>query len=349
MNSAVSFKTPSRLGFGTSGIMGSALTSAGRLRLLEVAFEEGITHFDTAPLYGQGLAESLIGRFARSRREALTITTKFGLVPKTYPALLRPLLPVARVVNRRMVSKDRLVAWWHRFTPPRPRTTPTLAAGSAGSAGGNPQASGPEAAPVKPPVPYTPQAIRQQLEQSLRQLKTDHIDYYLLHECQAEYLQPEVHECLEGLVQEGKIRHYGLASGRWQSRRILERYIELPWVVQIPDGWADRDTDWFAQRGQPPLFTHSSLRLSLQADPGAMEDIKRRWVELTDQDPDHPELLSQLLLNVALIKNASGCVVFSSRHARHIRSNTTLLKGLEARRSAVETLLREQLQPGDGS
>jgi len=50
-----------------------------------------------------------------------------------------------------------------------------------------------------------------------------------------------------------------------------------------------------------------------------MEIIKRRWVKLSDQDPDQPELLSELLLNGALIQNASGCVVFSSRHTRHIR------------------------------
>jgi hypothetical protein len=75
--------------------------------------------------------------------------------------------------------------------------------------------------------------------------------------------------------------------------------------------------------------------------------IKQRWAELTDQDPDQPDLLSELLLSGALIKNSSGCVVFSSRHARHIRSNAALLKRLEVRRSAVETLLLEQQQPAN--
>jgi aryl-alcohol dehydrogenase-like predicted oxidoreductase len=330
--------------------MGSALTSAGRLRLLEVAFEEGITHFDTAPLYGQGLAESLLGRFASSRREALTITTKFGLVPKTYPALLRPLLPIARVVNRRIVSKDRLLAGWNRVKHLQPLPPPAHAeANLAGTRAGSPLNSWPAHEAVMPPVPYTPQTIRGQLEKSLRQLKTDHIDYYLLHECHGHYLQPTILECLERLVQEGKIRHYGIGSGRWQSRCILEKFATLPWVVQIPDGWADRDTDWFAQRAQPPLFTHSSLRLSLTADPREMGVVKQRWAELTDQDPDQPALLSELLLSGALLKNASGCVLFSSRHARHIRSNAALLKGLEARRIAVETLLREQQLPAGGS
>jgi aryl-alcohol dehydrogenase-like predicted oxidoreductase len=329
--------------------MGSALTSAGRLRLLEVAFEEGISHFDTAPLYGQGQAEALLGSFARSRRESLTITTKFGLVPKTYPAMLRPLLPIARVVNRRIVSKDRLLACWNRVTPQKPLKSPApSAANLAAAKAGSPPDNWPGEATVVPPVPYTPQTISEQLEQSLRRLKTDHIDYYLLHECHVQYLRPAILECLDRSVQEGKIRHYGIGSGRWQSRCILEKYASVPWVVQIPDGWANCDTDWFAQRAQPPLFTHSSLRLSLQADPGSMETIKRRWAELTDQDPDQPDLLSELLLSGALIKNASGCVVFSSRHARHIRSNAALLKMLEARRTAVETLLHEQQRPAGG-
>ncbi|MFO0137882.1 MAG: aldo/keto reductase [Cyanobacteriota bacterium] len=339
---------PSRLGFGTSGIMGSALTSAGRLRLLEVAFEEGISHFDTAPLYGQGLAESLLGKFARSRRESLTITTKFGLVPNTYPALLRPLLPIARVVNRRIVSKDQLLAYWNRVIPRRQPDPPALSAVNlAGAKAGSPPSNWSGEETTMPPVPYTPQTISEQLEKSLRRLKTDYIDYYLLHECHVHYLQPVILECLERLVQEGKIRHYGIGSGRWQSRSILEKYATVPWVVQIPDTWANRDTDWFAQRVQPPLFTHSSLRLSLTADPRAMVVIKQRWAELTDQDPDQPDLLSELLLSGALIKNASGCVVFSSRHARHIRSNAALLKRLEVRRSAVETLLLEQQQPAN--
>ncbi len=329
--------------------MGSALTSAGRLRLLEVAFEEGISHFDTAPLYGQGLAESLLGRFARSRRDALTITTKFGLVPKTYPAPLRPLLPLARIVNRRLMIPLKQRASASAARSAASRTAPE-APGPARLNVLQPDTTGAVARTnTQPPVPYTAMVLRSQLERSLQKLKSDYIDYYLLHECHSDYLNADILNCLEVLVQEGKIRHYGIGSGRWQSRQILEQHPNLPWVVQIPDSWSDRDTDWFALKGHPPLFTHSSLRLSLDADPGSMVAITRRWAELTDQDPDRPELLSQLLLNVALIKNASGCVLFSSRHARHIRSNTILLNGLEARSAAVETLLREQRQPTAGA
>ena len=93
---------PSRLGFGTSGIMGAALTSRGRLRLLDAAFDAGIRHFDTAPLYGLGLAEEVLGRFARRCRGDITLTTKFGLEPPAIPTPLRPVVPIARVLHRRL-------------------------------------------------------------------------------------------------------------------------------------------------------------------------------------------------------------------------------------------------------
>jgi D-threo-aldose 1-dehydrogenase len=56
-------------------------------RVLQTAAEEGITHFDTAPMYGTGEAEGLLGRFLASRRDRVTVTTKVGLLPP--PAIAR--------------------------------------------------------------------------------------------------------------------------------------------------------------------------------------------------------------------------------------------------------------------
>jgi diketogulonate reductase-like aldo/keto reductase len=310
--------------------MGAALTTSGRLRLLETAYDHGIHHFDTAPLYGQGLAESLLGRFARSRRDSLTITTKFGLLPHQRPALLRPLLPLARVINRRLLIPL-------RQRPPAATRAPAPPPARGAALGPAPLAS----APARPAVPYTAAMLRSQLERSLRQLDTDYIDYYLLHECHCEYLNSDVLDCLEALVREGKIRHYGIGSGRWQSRRILEEHGGVPWVVQIPDGWADRDTDWFCQRSTPWLFTHSSLRLCLEGGAPSAEGLCQRWAQLTDQDPRQPGLLSGLLLTMALERNPLGCVVFSSRHANHIRHNTQLLDLPPAHRLAAQQLIQE--------
>lgn len=72
--------------FGTAGL--SALPTQGRaLRLLEEAYHGGIRHFDTAPLYGQGYAEWVLGRFLARKGQEVLITGKFGLAAGVSPTL----------------------------------------------------------------------------------------------------------------------------------------------------------------------------------------------------------------------------------------------------------------------
>lgn len=70
----------SRLGFGT-GALHHLLRRTERLRVLETAFDSGITHFDTSPYYGFGLAECDLGRFLCGKREKISIASKIGLYP----------------------------------------------------------------------------------------------------------------------------------------------------------------------------------------------------------------------------------------------------------------------------
>jgi aryl-alcohol dehydrogenase-like predicted oxidoreductase len=70
----------SRLSFGTARLHHLA-TRRSRQRLLEHASASGFSHFDTAPLYGFGLAEEELGVFLASQSSALTVATKIGLYP----------------------------------------------------------------------------------------------------------------------------------------------------------------------------------------------------------------------------------------------------------------------------
>jgi aryl-alcohol dehydrogenase-like predicted oxidoreductase len=70
----------SRLSFGTASLH-HVLTRRARQRLLSHACERGFSHFDTAPLYGHGLAEEELGVFLASGSRALTVATKLGLYP----------------------------------------------------------------------------------------------------------------------------------------------------------------------------------------------------------------------------------------------------------------------------
>ena len=71
------------LGCGNFGGVGSAPAFFGRgldrdqaLKLMDAAWELGITHFDTADAYGGGRSESAIGEWIASRDVRPTITTK---------------------------------------------------------------------------------------------------------------------------------------------------------------------------------------------------------------------------------------------------------------------------------
>jgi len=70
----------SRLGFGTASLH-RLFSAKARQALLRAATDAGITHFDTAPYYGYGLAEMDLGRIVCGHRSDITITTKVGLYP----------------------------------------------------------------------------------------------------------------------------------------------------------------------------------------------------------------------------------------------------------------------------
>ena len=70
-----------RLGLGTAPLAGlyRAVANADALAVIEAAWQTGIRFFDTAPLYGHGLAEERVGRVLRDRRRnEFTLATKVG-------------------------------------------------------------------------------------------------------------------------------------------------------------------------------------------------------------------------------------------------------------------------------
>lgn len=69
-----------RLGFGCAGLHG-AVSHGEAVVLLESALDNGITHFDTARVYGWGAAERMLGELARRRRAEMVIVSKAGIAP----------------------------------------------------------------------------------------------------------------------------------------------------------------------------------------------------------------------------------------------------------------------------
>lgn len=75
----------SRIGLGAMTMSGTytsegALDNAESIRTIHRALELGVTHIDTAEIYGPFLSEEIVGQAIKGRRDGVVIATKFGLV-----------------------------------------------------------------------------------------------------------------------------------------------------------------------------------------------------------------------------------------------------------------------------
>lgn len=73
----------SAVGLGTwaiGGWMWGGTDTVQSVAAIQAAIDEGITLIDTAPAYGQGVAEETVGRAIKGRREKVVLSTKCGLV-----------------------------------------------------------------------------------------------------------------------------------------------------------------------------------------------------------------------------------------------------------------------------
>ncbi len=65
------------VGLGTNNF-GMRIDYDAAVAVIDAALEHGITLFDTADIYGQGMSEDFIGRALEGRRDRVVLATKFG-------------------------------------------------------------------------------------------------------------------------------------------------------------------------------------------------------------------------------------------------------------------------------
>ncbi len=170
----------SALGFGCAPVMGK-VGKAQALRAMATAFDLGVTHFDVARSYGFGRAESVLGSFIKGRRDKVTVTSKFGVVPPQLSLRTKAAIPVARMVSKFLPQlKARL----------KNKSGQLLAVRNFDAA-----------------------YARLCLDKSLTELATDYIDIYLVHEPDDALMTTPEELCrfLEDCVVAGKIRRWGFA------------------------------------------------------------------------------------------------------------------------------------------
>ena len=74
----------SRIGLGAMSMSGyyniGAVNDAESIRTIHRALDLGVTHLDTAEIYGPYNNEELVGRAIKGRRDRVVLATKFGIV-----------------------------------------------------------------------------------------------------------------------------------------------------------------------------------------------------------------------------------------------------------------------------
>src|ERR1700761_3804826 len=142
------------LGFGCSAVLGRCSRNES-LTALKTAFDAGITFYDNARSYGYGASEGLLGQFLQGRRDKVILCTKFGI------------LPVARNWKQMMKPVARAAV----------RLVPSLRQAAQRQASNQFNAN-----------QFSVATLTSSFETSLRQLRTDYVDFLFLHEAPASVL-----------------------------------------------------------------------------------------------------------------------------------------------------------------
>jgi D-threo-aldose 1-dehydrogenase len=277
-----------RLGFGCSGLMGG-LSERESLRLLETAFDAGIRHFDVAPAYGHGRAERCLGKFLRGKREQVTVTTKYGILPPSHAGLLGIARGVLRPVLRRL---------------------PAIRERAAQAAAG-----------LRSKARFSVEEARRSLEKSRRELGTNRIDAWLLHEATASDLDgSDLLPFLKGMQEQGVIGAFGCGTERARVDGLWQRHREYCPVLQFERSVLEEPADF------PGAFLihHRVISGAMDAMRKIFErdaELCRRWSNAVDANLADSRILAGVLLQAGLTLNLGGMVLFSSRSPEHIRVN----------------------------
>jgi aryl-alcohol dehydrogenase-like predicted oxidoreductase len=277
-------KPVSRVGFGTGGLLRIG-SGRERQRVLAAALASGVTHFDTAPIYGFGESERALGRFLVQQRHRVTVTTKFGLQTSGLAAHLAWMQRAGR----------RVIQWFPTLRRVAVRNTQRLYA----------------------PPDFSPTAVRASLEASLRSLRTEYIDFFLAHQANVEALPDlEVLGLLEEMRRAGKILAFGVATEFDWLAPVLEQRPELSRVVQFDSELTTSNVRAFGRDTGQLLITYSFISRAIAVCRQKLQLQPRNELNHLDDDS-----LGRLLLRAAVLANPHGVVLMQSRSPRRIEDN----------------------------
>jgi len=287
----------SAVGFGCAGLFKIPHRNIRR-SVLDAAYDAGIRHFDVAPMYGLGRAEAELSSFLKRHRNDITITTKFGITPtiagKGVGLLQGPI---------------------RAFLDKRPDMTETLKIAADGPH------SGSFGRLLYSCPGYDKNSAEYSLEKSLRALGVDYVDVFLLHDPVGGLRNTsELAEYLDEKRREGRIRAWGITSRLSQLPVVIET-LRRAEVIQFRDDVfgqpLNADKIFPTARITFGALAHAlpALRRFIANTPNASE----MWSERLGKDLTAESSLAKLLLSIALRRNPSGPVLFTTSKPQRIR------------------------------
>jgi D-threo-aldose 1-dehydrogenase len=286
------------LGFGCASLYGLP-TKHERRAVLESAYEFGIRHFDVAPIYGLGVAETELAEFIGNRTD-IRVATKFGI----RPTVVGRLAGLAQAPIRRML-----------------KSSPAMKA-KVKNSGAKPNA-GIVGRMLYTSHDYSVANAQEALAASLRALRVDRMDYFLLHE-PVGTLGDNYHCLVDFLERErskGTIGQWGPAGDLSHMDEYLRGLIGDAGTCQFPYDLIDGYRGPAPEHGRDSItfgFISASLpdiRGVFERDPG----FRTQCSELLDADLADERTALGLLVRDAVTHNEFGTVLVSSTKVSHLQ------------------------------
>jgi len=268
------------IGFGCAPILGAVDSKTAKIAV-DYAIERGVNHFDLARSYGYGDAENFVGKLLKPHRKEIVIATKFGIRANYKAKFLKPVKPLVRQLisfkKKKSVKKE----------------VESLNSESNFIAD-----------LFHDRINLDIVQMNKSLENSLKALKTDYIDYFFIHE------PLETITNIEELIEEsynfkkaGKIRAFGIAYTQNQVD-LHKDYLTDFDVLQFNNSPGMPDYEKLViDRGNRPNVFFSPLREGTQK-----LSVKNKLLKLNKDFPNSVILCSMfntnhILANTDLFNN----------------------------------------------
>ena len=277
-------KRTSQLGFGC------AYLTPDTRRLLDVAHDAGIRHFDVGRSYNRGQAEAVVGRFLMGGGEDVTVTSKYGILPDAGPLHLRAARKLLGPLVRRLRRGGALPA---------------------------PQGGG--APPPMRRAAFTADDARASLQTSQRLLRRDRLDFFLLHEASPDELQdPGLLAFLEDAAARGVIGAFGVGGAAERKTALIAQAPGFCQVLQFDWTLLDSPTPEAPFQVRYRVFSRSNPRVR-----AALNDPQTLgvWSNATGLDLARPGEAQRLLLKAAMETRPHDLILVSSTDPAHILAN----------------------------